>query len=119
MAAEVLSHPNGAVASNGDLNNYNPNPNPSAASKKYREGDRRRRRRKQKKKKKISKQENDVANGKISEADDSNAGGDETKESSDHQQVKDQVVVEYIPEKADLDDIIDEEFRKVFEKFSF
>lgn len=30
-----------------------------------------------------------------------------------------EVQVEYVPEKAELDDGIDEEFRKVFEKFSF
>ena len=28
-------------------------------------------------------------------------------------------MVEYVPERAELDDGIDEEFRKVFEKFSF
>lgn len=29
------------------------------------------------------------------------------------------MVVEYVPEKAELDDVMDEEFRKIFEKFSF
>ncbi|PPS09551.1 hypothetical protein GOBAR_AA11096 [Gossypium barbadense] len=33
--------------------------------------------------------------------------------------VMEEVQVEYVPEKAELDDGIDEEFRKVFEKFSF
>ena len=30
-----------------------------------------------------------------------------------------QVEVEYVPEKAELEDGMDEEFRKIFEKFSF
>ena len=82
MTAEILSHQNGNVVSNGDLNKKNSNPNPSAASKKSRESERRRRRRKQKKNNKASQLENDV--GTVSEAGDSE---DETKENSDHQQV--------------------------------
>lgn len=30
-----------------------------------------------------------------------------------------QVTVEYVPEKPELDDGVDDEFRKIFEKFSF
>ncbi|OMO65606.1 PSP, proline-rich [Corchorus olitorius] len=80
--------------------------------------ERRRRRRKQKKNKYSSQQQlNDAANGTVSEAGDSGAGEDEKKENSDHQQVAEQVIiVEYV---AELDDGIDEEFKKIFEKFSF
>lgn len=35
------------------------------------------------------------------------------------QKVFEQVEVEYIPEKAELDGVLDEELRKVFEKFKF
>ncbi|KAI8002100.1 hypothetical protein LOK49_LG08G02541 [Camellia lanceoleosa] len=34
-------------------------------------------------------------------------------------QVFEQVEVEYVPEKAEFDGHLDEEFRKVFEKFNF
>lgn len=34
-------------------------------------------------------------------------------------QAFEQVVVEYVPEKAELEDGLDEEFRKIFEKFNF
>ncbi|PWA35953.1 hypothetical protein CTI12_AA604730 [Artemisia annua] len=70
-------------------------------SKKPRESDRRRRRRKQKKNK-------------------SNAVALNAKQNSDHpQQVLEDVEVVYIPEKAELDGFLDDEFRKVFEKFTF
>ncbi|MBA0568657.1 hypothetical protein Golob_006134, partial [Gossypium lobatum] len=124
MTAEILPNQNGSVVYNGDLNksNSNPNPisNPSAASKKSRESERRRRRRKQKKNKSknSSHQDNDAADGPVSEAGDSDAAED-GKKNSDQQQVMEEVQVEYVPEKAELDDGIDEEFRKVFEKFSF
>ncbi|XWS12686.1 hypothetical protein CRYUN_Cryun37aG0111600 [Craigia yunnanensis] len=119
MTAEILSPQNGAVVTNGDPSTKTSMPNPSAASKKSRESERRRRRRKQKKNKKTSQLESDAANDTVSEAGDSDVGEDETKENIDHQQLKEQVVVEYVPERAELDDGIDEEFRKVFEKFSF
>lgn len=30
-----------------------------------------------------------------------------------------QVIIEYVPDKAEIDGIVDEEFKKIFEKFSF
>lgn len=66
-------------------------------SKKPRESDRRRRRRKQKKNK-------------------AHAVALNAKQNSDPQQ---DVEVEYIPEKAEPDGFLDNEFRKVFEKFTF
>lgn len=38
---------------------------------------------------------------------------------SNNFQIVEQVVVEYVPEKAELEDGMDDEFRKIFEKFSF
>ncbi|KAM2010633.1 hypothetical protein EV2_005205 [Malus domestica] len=107
MTAEVLAQPNGAVA-NGDLNGI-PNNNAAAAAKKSRESERRRRRRKQKK------------NNKASQAPESSAGetDDDVKENNDTQQIIEQVQIEYVPEKPELIDGMDEEFRKIFEKFSF
>ncbi|KGN61286.1 splicing factor 3B subunit 2 [Cucumis sativus] len=109
MTVEV-SQPNGVV-SNGDLD-LNSNPK-SGAVKKSRENERRRRRRKQKKNQKASKVK-EAAGGE-----DSDASGDDTKENDDPLQVVEKVEIEYIPEKAELDDSLDEDFRKVFEKFSF
>lgn len=34
-------------------------------------------------------------------------------------QVHEQVTIEYVPEKAELVDGMDDEFRKIFEKFTF
>ncbi|KAM1347617.1 hypothetical protein ACFX2H_036527 [Malus domestica] len=106
MTAEVLSQPNGVVA-NGDLNAI-PTNNATAA-KKSRESERRRRRRKQKK------------NNKASQAPESSAGetDDDVKENNDPQQIIEQVQIEYVPEKPELSDGMDEEFRKIFEKFCF
>ncbi|KAA0049983.1 splicing factor 3B subunit 2 [Cucumis melo var. makuwa] len=109
MTVEV-SQPNGVV-SNGDLD-LNSNPK-SGAVKKSRESERRRRRRKQKKNQKASKVK-EAAGG-----DDSDASGDDTKENDDPLQVVEKVEIEYVPEKAELDDSLDEDFRKVFEKFTF
>ncbi|CAK9164586.1 unnamed protein product [Ilex paraguariensis] len=107
--AETLSY------SNGDLKPQNPNN--VNATKKSRETERRRRRRKQKKNNKASQstagEDGDTA------AEDGNGGEDSDKENSDHQTALEQVEVEYIPEKAELDGDLDEEFRKVFEKFCF
>ncbi|CAI9760311.1 unnamed protein product [Fraxinus pennsylvanica] len=44
---------------------------------------------------------------------------DSFKKDSDAQKALEQVEMEYVPEKAELDDDLNEEFRKVFEKFSF
>ncbi|KAJ4843780.1 Splicing factor 3B subunit 2 [Turnera subulata] len=102
-----MSYQNGIV-SNGDLAPTNPVP----AAKKSKESERRRRRRKQKKNN----------NKAASQAPDSSAAesDDDTKENSEpQQQIAEQVVVEYVPEKAELEDGVDEEFRKIFEKFSF
>ncbi|KAG7020995.1 Splicing factor 3B subunit 2, partial [Cucurbita argyrosperma subsp. argyrosperma] len=111
MTAEVISQPNGVVANGGDFD-LNSNPK-SGAAKKSRESERRRRRRKQKKNQKASKVK-EAAGGE-----DSDASGDDTKENDDLLQVVEKVEIEYVPEKAELDDSLDEEFRRVFEKFNF
>ncbi|XP_023537139.1 splicing factor 3B subunit 2-like [Cucurbita pepo subsp. pepo] len=111
MTAEVISQPNGVVANGGNLD-LNSNPK-SGAAKKSRESERRRRRRKQKKNQKASKVK-EAASGE-----DSDASGDNTKENDDLLQVVEKVEIEYVPEKAELDDSLDEEFRRVFEKFNF
>ncbi|GKV45859.1 hypothetical protein SLEP1_g52892 [Rubroshorea leprosula] len=115
MTVEVVPHQNGVVLANGDLSNGNSNP--GVAAKKSRESERRRRRRKQKKINKASQAQAELANG--TDGGDSDAGDDDAKENANPQQVMEPVVVEYVPEKAELDDGMDEEFRKVFEKFSF
>ncbi|KAM7525115.1 hypothetical protein LguiA_015017 [Lonicera macranthoides] len=102
--AESLSYSNG-----GGIKPQNPN----AGAKKSRESERRRRRRKQKKNKAS-------AAGGGGESDASVAEGDESaKENSDPQKALEQVEVEYIPETAELDGDLDDEFRKVFERFNF
>ncbi|XP_050367780.1 uncharacterized protein LOC126786108 [Argentina anserina] len=108
MTAETLTlPPNGAVVANGDLKPLSSGAN-GAAAKKSRESERRRRRRKQKK------------NRKASQATASDASdGDDVKENNDPQQVVEQVEIEYVPEKAELNEDMDEEFRKIFEKFTF
>ncbi|KAG6416563.1 hypothetical protein SASPL_123995 [Salvia splendens] len=95
----------------GDLKSQNPN----AAAKKSREIERRRRRRKQKKNK------HSVANGDESDAaaeDTDGVAHDSSKENSDPQKDLELVEVEYVPEKAELDGV-DDEFRKIFQKFNF
>ncbi|OIT35236.1 hypothetical protein A4A49_27941 [Nicotiana attenuata] len=86
------------------------NSNTNAGSRKSKESESRRRRRKQKRNNKVS------SHGK-----DSNEanGGSAYKENSDFQKSLEQFEVEYIPEKAELDGELDDEFRKVFEKFFF
>ncbi|KAG6586162.1 Splicing factor 3B subunit 2, partial [Cucurbita argyrosperma subsp. sororia] len=111
MTAEVISQPNGVDANGGDFD-LNSNPK-SGAAKKSRESERRRRRRKQKKNQKASKVKEAAGGG------DSDASGDDTKENDDLLQVVEKVEIEYVPEKAELDDSLDEEFRRVFEKFNF
>ncbi|MCD9640566.1 hypothetical protein HAX54_025934, partial [Datura stramonium] len=88
----------------------------NAGSRKSKENERRRRRRKQKKSSKVASQgeDSDTAAAEV------NGGADDTaNENSDLQKSLEQVEVEYVPEKAELDGELDEEFRKVFEKFSF
>ncbi|XP_027191854.1 uncharacterized protein [Cicer arietinum] len=102
MVAETLAYQNGVV-SNGDLGSN------SAPAKKSREAERRRRRRKQKKINKASKEPN--ANAPEND--------DDEKENTEPQQVVEQVEMEYVPEKAELYEGLDEEFKKIFEKFSF
>ncbi|GLT63762.1 hypothetical protein SLA2020_363010 [Shorea laevis] len=115
MTVEVVPDRDGVVLGNGDLSNGNSNP--GVASKKSRESERRRRRCKQKKNNKASQTQTDFANG--TDGGDSDAGDDDANENANPQKVVEPVVVEYVPEKAELDDGMDEEFRKVFEKFSF
>lgn len=87
------------------------------AAKKSKETERRRRRRKQKKNNKAAGDDNGTALA-TAEGGGSVNGDDSAKENADPQKVMEQVVVEYVPERADLDDL-DDEFRKVFEKFNF
>ncbi|KAK2372195.1 splicing factor 3B subunit [Trifolium repens] len=100
MAAETLPYQNGVVANSNSS---------SAAVKKPKENDRRRRRRKPKKNNKASEQP----------APNNNEDSDDAKENTDPKQVVEKVEIEYVPEKVDLYDGMDEEFRKIFEKFSF
>ncbi|XP_045820737.1 splicing factor 3B subunit 2-like [Trifolium pratense] len=102
MATETLTHQNGVVP-NGDHGTN------SATLKKSRESERRRRRRKQKKINKASKEPK------------SNASEDDndTNTKAEPQQVVEQIEIEYVPEKAELYEGLDEEFKKIFEKFSF
>ncbi|KAK4368366.1 hypothetical protein RND71_012158 [Anisodus tanguticus] len=104
MTVEV---PNGVTNTAGHLNGDSKPPN--AVNRKLKESERRRCRRR--KHKKNNKENSDEANG---------GADDRAKENSDYQKslVK-QVEVEYVPEKAELDGELDEEFRKVFEKFNF
>ncbi|XP_023752638.1 uncharacterized protein LOC111901003 [Lactuca sativa] len=116
MTAEVA---NGAVATlssypKGDVKN---NTNTNQASKKSRETDRRRRRRKQKKNKSVGGEETN--NDASAKDDGALTGDDNAKENSDPQKVLEQVEIEYVPEKAELDGYFDDEFRKIFEKFTF
>nr|GMC88197.1 splicing factor 3B subunit 2 [Ipomoea batatas] len=109
-AEPLAAYPNGHVKPE--------NPNSAAASKKSKESDRRRRRRKQKKNNKASA----AANGEDTDAaaeDANNTAADNADENSYSQKSLEQVEVEYVPEKAELDGALDEEFRKVFEKFNF
>ncbi|KAL6573958.1 hypothetical protein OROHE_001500 [Orobanche hederae] len=101
-----------AFLPNGDLNSQNP----SGAVKKSRESERRRRRRKQKKNKQNAAAGND-SNTAAEDADGTVDGS--CKENSDPQKALELVEVEYVPEKAELDGIWDDEFWKVFEKFKF
>ncbi|XAR66437.1 hypothetical protein NMG60_11012672 [Bertholletia excelsa] len=106
--AESLSYPN------GDLKPQNPSN--ASALKKSRESERRRRRRKQKKNKSsqpVTADDSDTA------ADEDGANDENAEGSADLQKAVEQVEVEYVPEEAELDGDLDDEFRKVFEKFSF
>ncbi|KAI3795831.1 hypothetical protein L1987_38491 [Smallanthus sonchifolius] len=78
-------------------------------TKKSRDAERRRRRGKQKK--------NKSASGEDTAED--RDGDDSANVNSDLQKVMEQVEIEYIPEKAELEFNLDDEFRKVFEKFTF
>ncbi|KAK1385871.1 Splicing factor 3B subunit 2 [Heracleum sosnowskyi] len=74
-----------------------------------------RRRRKQKKNKAAAA---DASTGDESDASTVIDGGDNV-ERSDSAKASEAVEVEYVPDQADLDGVMDEEFRKVFEKFNF
>nr|XP_027111743.1 splicing factor 3B subunit 2-like [Coffea arabica] len=120
MTVEVANGVAGGLSyPNGDLKTQNP----SATAKKSRESERRRRRRKQKKNKAASGTNNtgDESDNAAAASEDANGttDNDSAKENSDPQKVLEQVEVEYVPEKAELDGDLDDELRKVFEKFSF
>ncbi|KAG9158831.1 hypothetical protein Leryth_024245 [Lithospermum erythrorhizon] len=78
--------------------------------KKSRESDKRRRRRKQKK----NKSTDSTLVHKNNEPSDANNISNENIA-----KVLEQVEVEYVPEKAELDGDLDDEFKKIFEKFTF
>ncbi|CAN6181675.1 unnamed protein product, partial [Urochloa humidicola] len=98
-AAEADPSPN--PATNPDLPNGNKT--------KSRETDRRRRRRKAKKNKAAAADDKDTDEG---------ASGADAKEDADPSS-NPQIEVEYVPEKAELDDPLLDDFKAIFEKFSF
>ncbi|KAH0763498.1 hypothetical protein KY290_019571 [Solanum tuberosum] len=114
MTADV---PNTVGYANGDLKSKHTDAN--TGSRKSKVSERGRRRRKQKKNNKVPSRGVDSDTAATDEA--NGGAGDTDKENSDLQKslVVEQVEVEYVPEKAELDGELDEEFRKVFEKFSF
>ncbi|KAH0704228.1 hypothetical protein KY285_018506 [Solanum tuberosum] len=114
MTADV---PNTVGYANGDLKSKHTDAN--TGSRKSKVSERSRRRRKQKKNNKVPSRGVDSDTAATDEA--NGGAGDTDKENSDLQKslVVEQVEVEYVPEKAELDGELDEEFRKVFEKFSF
>ncbi|KAJ0682200.1 putative PSP, proline-rich [Helianthus annuus] len=103
--------------SNGVMESISSKDDNKQTSKKSRDAERRRRRRKQKKNKSAGGE--DTASGNVAEDRDGVVGDDSAKENSDLQKVMEQVEIEYIPEKAELEFDLDDEFRKVFEKFTF
>ncbi|KAH7837098.1 hypothetical protein Vadar_009487 [Vaccinium darrowii] len=116
MTVEVA---NGVLEAASSLKGGDSNPN---TLKKSRESERRRRRRKQKKiNKALSQQPPSEAEANGGGGDDSDTAADEDngQENADPQKAMEQVEIEYVPEKAELYGDFDEEFRKVFEKFSF
>ncbi|CAH9059878.1 unnamed protein product [Cuscuta europaea] len=106
VSAPLAAYPNGHAKP--------ANPNSAPASKKSKENDRRRRRRKQKKNSKASSDANGGDKGAAVQPDVNNS-----KENASPPKSLEHVEVEYVPEKAELDGSFDEEFRRVFEKFSF
>ncbi|XP_010449023.1 PREDICTED: splicing factor 3B subunit 2 [Camelina sativa] len=105
-ADSTVAHEN-SVVTNGDVSNGNT----IVSSKKSRESDRRRRRRKQKKNNKAS--QADVDEKDVS-------GASDSKENADPQrQVSEEIVIEYVPEKAEFEDGFNDEFKEIFEKFNF
>ncbi|KAL3341113.1 hypothetical protein AABB24_025593 [Solanum stoloniferum] len=113
MTVEV---PSTVGYANGDLKSKNTDAD--AGSRKSKVSERGRRRRKQKKNNKVPSRGVDSDTAAADEA--TGGAGDTDKENSDLQKsLVEQVEVEYVPEKAELDGELDEEFRKVFEKFSF
>ncbi|CAI9087515.1 OLC1v1021596C1 [Oldenlandia corymbosa var. corymbosa] len=118
MTVEVANGVAGGLSyPNGDLKTQNP----SASVKKSKESERRRRRRKQKKNNKADSTAASEDGNHAAAAEDANGttDNDNAKENSDPQKPLEQVEVEYVPEKAELDGDFDDEFRKIFEKFSF
>ncbi|PKI40126.1 hypothetical protein CRG98_039498 [Punica granatum] len=113
MTAELMPPPP-ALLENGGVSNGSLSNNVSTDAKKSRESERRRRRRKQKKNK--ASQAPDAAGADSDAATEGEADG---KEDTVPQEIMEKVEVEYVPEKPDLEDGLDEEFRKIFEKFSF
>ncbi|KAJ4874059.1 proline-rich spliceosome-associated (PSP) family protein [Raphanus sativus] len=101
MTAETATAAHGNIdLPNGDASNGNI----TASSKKSRESDRRRRRRKQKKNRKAA----------------SHADASDSKENADpQQQDSEQIVIEYVPEQAEFGDGFSDDFKEIFEKFSF
>ncbi|WOK94844.1 splicing factor 3B subunit 2-like [Canna indica] len=121
MAAVELANqstvPNGGIA--GDPLTRGASASFTASEKKKaRESERRRRRRKQKKNEHKSSAPSDegVIEREGGGADD---GGDAKANSDTQPEVEVAIEVEYVPEKADIDESFFEEFKNVFEKFNF
>ncbi|KAF7150985.1 hypothetical protein RHSIM_Rhsim02G0123600 [Rhododendron simsii] len=108
--AEPLPYPNGGIM------HQNPS---NAAVKKSRETERRRRRKQKKKNNKASQQQRQPSVAADDSDENSADDNDSAKENGDPLKAIEQVEVEYVPEKAELYGDFDEEFRMVFEKFSF
>uniref|UniRef100_A0A0C9S8D1 TSA: Wollemia nobilis Ref_Wollemi_Transcript_11543_2378 transcribed RNA sequence n=1 Tax=Wollemia nobilis TaxID=56998 RepID=A0A0C9S8D1_9CONI len=100
------------AVSNGKAEVNHGHENGSISNKKLKEIERRRRRRKQKKKNRAA-EENGAQSENDSESEDKEDNGKKDNK------LLEQVEVEYVPEKANLEDEILEEFRHVFEKFRF
>ncbi|KAK8963391.1 hypothetical protein KSP40_PGU013543 [Platanthera guangdongensis] len=101
---------NGGVIKAGPLSNGGS----EASKKKARESDRRRRRRKQKKK-----SGNNPSAQTDGEESEGGTGDDEKENAYPKPEIDFSVEVEYVPEKADLDDNFLQDFKSVFEKLSF
>ncbi|KAH9606424.1 hypothetical protein KSS87_015067 [Heliosperma pusillum] len=113
MTVEIANTAVDVTASfhNGFANGGVEKPNPN--NKKSKENERRRRRKQKKKKTKV---QSSMADNSSVDANDSSHDDDAINGSK---KIVEEVEIKYVPEKADLDDGLLEDFKSVFEKFSF